>query len=766
VVIPLRRALLLGAAAGLVVAASAAPAHAATPLQVTGASVLSSTSVLVSFDRAVGVSAETLANYAISPSLTVTKATRVDGDFAVVLTTAKQFNGTAYTLTVSNVVGAAGETLPAPATTGFSGTLLGLNSTSSFQDDFNRASSLVTTDAPIPGPWTATIVDRGNSLAIVGSPALEGSGALRSTVTSLSAEKDNASVNYAITSDELFLSAYVYLPQQTWGATQAVGLLRADQTLASAHARVTAYYDTPSTYQVRVNWKATGNAYYGDQVVATGIPFDTWHWVQLHVLNSTASSKPGKIQVWIDGVLRYEQHTIYVQNTGMNFVEYGIMHNITTGPSSTTITDGVRFGTSYQLPLKVTDTTAPAVTLASPTDSSALSGTATLSVAASDDVGIQRVQYLIDGSVKASSDVPPFSATYGTLSLANGQHTFAARAYDTSGNVATSPTVTATVSNVAPEVLNPTVAPQPFSPNKDGVADKATATFTTSETASQRVTIWNGATLVKTLRSWASYAAGAQSVSWDGTRYDSATKTNQPLPDGNYTARIEARGANGLVTTVDLPVTIIRALSSLARSAASFSPNGDGRLETTAVSYKLLDAATVSVQVETTGGTAVRVLQDPVAQAAGSFSVVWDGTDGAMVRVADGTYVIRAIATTAVGSISMTKTVVVDTAPPTIVLGSISPDPYDGVGSLTVPITVSEAGTATTKFYRDGSSSSSRSLSTSIAAGGTVNVTWNGLNGDGTAAASGSYTVRVYFQDKAGNHATTYPATGNFTLAR
>jgi Subtilase family/Bacterial Ig domain/Peptidase inhibitor I9 len=96
------------------------------------------------------------------------------------------------------------------------------------------------------------------------------------------------------------------------------------------------------------------------------------------------------------------------------------------------------------------DATPPTVALTAPTAGATVSGTAvTLSASASDDVAVAKVDFLVDGAVVGSDTTSPYSISWNSTAVANGSHTFAARATDTSGNVATSAPVTATVSNTA-----------------------------------------------------------------------------------------------------------------------------------------------------------------------------------------------------------------------------------------------------------------------------------------------------------------------------
>ena len=113
------------------------------------------------------------------------------------------------------------------------------------------------------------------------------------------------------------------------------------------------------------------------------------------------------------------------------------------------------------------DTTAPTVSLTPPTpvNGATVSGTVTLSATASDNVGVARVEFLVDGGLLAADPSSPYGVSWNTTAVSNGTHTVAARALDAANNATTTSTVTVTVNNPisrAPAVslpLPPTVRP-------------------------------------------------------------------------------------------------------------------------------------------------------------------------------------------------------------------------------------------------------------------------------------------------------------------
>jgi hypothetical protein len=91
------------------------------------------------------------------------------------------------------------------------------------------------------------------------------------------------------------------------------------------------------------------------------------------------------------------------------------------------------------------DTTPPTVSASE----SGTSGTITLSANASDNVGVTLAEFYVDGVLKASSNVAPYSATLNSTTLANGSHTLTAKAYDAANNAGTSSAVAFSISNTS-----------------------------------------------------------------------------------------------------------------------------------------------------------------------------------------------------------------------------------------------------------------------------------------------------------------------------
>jgi chitodextrinase len=100
--------------------------------------------------------------------------------------------------------------------------------------------------------------------------------------------------------------------------------------------------------------------------------------------------------------------------------------------------------------LPLSDTTPPTVSITFPANNATVSSTVIVTATASDNVGVTKVQFYLDGTAVAASTIPPYTWTWNTASSTNGTHTLTAAAYDAAGNVGTSTAVTVTVNNPAP----------------------------------------------------------------------------------------------------------------------------------------------------------------------------------------------------------------------------------------------------------------------------------------------------------------------------
>lgn len=89
---------------------------------------------------------------------------------------------------------------------------------------------------------------------------------------------------------------------------------------------------------------------------------------------------------------------------------------------------------------------------------SGTSGTISLAATASDNVGVSRVEFYVDGVLVGTDTTAAYSLSLNSTTLANGSHSLTAKAFDAAGNSATSTAVAFTVSNTTADTAPPTVS--------------------------------------------------------------------------------------------------------------------------------------------------------------------------------------------------------------------------------------------------------------------------------------------------------------------
>ncbi len=94
------------------------------------------------------------------------------------------------------------------------------------------------------------------------------------------------------------------------------------------------------------------------------------------------------------------------------------------------------------------DTTPPSVWFASPGEGWTLTDTIAVIAGASDNMGVSRVEFSIDGTYLASDDAVPYTWDWNTTMESDGPHTISAVAFDTARNSSTA-TILVTVANTA-----------------------------------------------------------------------------------------------------------------------------------------------------------------------------------------------------------------------------------------------------------------------------------------------------------------------------
>ena len=209
------------------------------------------------------------------------------------------------------------------------------------------------------------------------------------------------------------------------------------------------------------------------------------------------------------------------------------------------------------------------------------------------------------------------------------------------------------------EVTRLTARPQVVTPNEDGIGESTSVSFALSTRASVAVEVLNSSSkVVRTLASSFSYSAGRASMVWDGRN-----SSGHLVQDGRYRIRITAT-SSGQQARRSHGIVVDRALGHLEIAPTPFSPNGDGRLDSTSIGFRLARQADVRVRI-TDGVRSVATVHELGMLAAGAASFSWDGRNRNGV-VGDGAYRALVEATTTLGTRTLSVPVRIDTRAPAV----------------------------------------------------------------------------------------------------
>lgn len=222
------------------------------------------------------------------------------------------------------------------------------------------------------------------------------------------------------------------------------------------------------------------------------------------------------------------------------------------------------YGATYKV-----DTTPPNVALTSPANGSNIEygSSQNITATASDDYSdVQKVEIYIDGILKSTLTVSPYTYSWSTAGLSEGSHTIYAKATDQFNF--TAQTATNTV-NVA-DKTKPTVSlssPVASANVSGSVAVTAAANDNSGGKGIAKVDFYAGPTLIGT------DATSPYSISWD-------SKTVQ---DGSYSLTAKASDASGAVN-----VATSSAVAITVDNADNIAPSQPGSFKTTSVGLSVV----------------------------------------------------------------------------------------------------------------------------------------------------------------------------------
>jgi len=379
-------------------------------------------------------------------------------------------------------------------------------------------------------------------------------------------------------------------------------------------------------------------------------------------------------------------------------------------------------GTSAAVAVKVNniaDTIAPAVSIASPASGSGVSGTVNVSMSATDNVAVSKVELYVNGALYGVIGASPYNISWNTGSYAPGSYTLLAKAYDAAGNVAQSGGVSVVVGgagDATPPVVTSFTAP-------------ATAT-SLAVPVTLAATDAVGVTGYRISESSSTPLAG--STGWFSAKPASFTFAGA----GARTAYAWAKDAAGNVSAVasaKVTITLATASDTTAPMVTAFTMPATARSFTVPIT-----TFTGSDNIGVTGYKVTQSYTRPLAGATG-----WSSTRPSSVTFSS-TGVRTAYAWTkdAAGNVSAYKSarVIVDGTAP--VITSYAPTGGTYYLGATIRITAN----ATDAIAMSQMKVSVNSVLKSTASGGYISYYWK-------PTMRGTYVISIAAYDKSGNYA-------------
>ena len=187
---------------------------------------------------------------------------------------------------------------------------------------------------------------------------------------------------------------------------------------------------------------------------------------------------------------------------------------------------------------KVSDTSAPTVGIGAPIAGAKVSGLVAVDVSASDNVGVTRVELFVNGTKFASDTTAPYSFSWDSAAVADGNASLTAYAYDAAGNFA-SRAVTVAVSNAVPPSEPEKTVADTVAPTASLINPTAGSTLSASKVAVSGAGVDNVGVVALRL-----YVDGKLETTVSGSKLSYSLNTRK-LSTGTHTIALEAVDAAG-----------------------------------------------------------------------------------------------------------------------------------------------------------------------------------------------------------------------------
>jgi len=253
----------------------------------------------------------------------------------------------------------------------------------------------------------------------------------------------------------------------------------------------------------------------------------------------------------------------------------------------------------------------------------------------------------------------------GGSTVADGVYTYKISAKDRAGNVS----LPAQMSNIIYSGEKPATniaitGSRYFSPNGDGIKDTMTfsVTIPIPESKSNALTSWKVAindTKGNTYRTFTGTGSAPSVITFDGYRDGGKDK----VPEGEYQAQVTATYLNGyepvplnspiFVMDNTPPNATIRLNKQGDSNSVTFSPDGDGNLDTVSITQQTTVEKEWTGRILSSSGKVVK--QFSFGESAPSL-ITWNGTDDGGQLAPDGTYYYELSATDLAGNTAKVTT--------------------------------------------------------------------------------------------------------------
>lgn len=379
------------------------------------------------------------------------------------------------------------------------------------------------------------------------------------------------------------------------------------------------------------------------------------------------------------------------------------------------------------------DTTPPTVSISSPAAGASLSGTTSVDITASDNVGVTSVQLKIDSaSFGAPLTAAPYVVAVNTNSLSNGNHILTATASDAAGNVGTSASVTVKVNNTT---SNPTPTVALLSPANGASVSK---TVMLSASATDSVGISHVQFQLDGANAGSPVTAAPYTYAWDSTK----------SANGAHILRAVATDMSGnSASSSNVSVTVNNSTPDTTPPAVSITSPVNGATV----------ANTITLSANATDNVAVAHVQFRVDGVnSGALDTAAPYTDSLNTKtLANGAHTITAVATDTSNNSATSAAITIhvnntttDTTPPTVAITApLNGATVSGTIALSANATDNVA-VASVQFRVDGVNSGAPDTSAPYA-----------ISLNTTLLSNGNHTLTAVATDTSNNSSTSAAIT-------